>query len=73
MLRPGDACQKRFSWFSDWNPEVQMRVNLIDLVKSFHVPSFLNLFFKIDPIQTNTSVSHCLLANFGFDTAENEP
>ena len=22
-LRPEDACQKRFSWFSDWSPKVQ--------------------------------------------------
>ena len=35
MLRPEDACQKRFSWFSDWNPKAQKHVNLVDLVKSF--------------------------------------
>ena len=34
-LRPEDACQKRVSWFSDWSPKVQQRVNLVDLVKSF--------------------------------------
>ena len=27
MLRPEDACQKRFSWFSDWNTKVQKCVN----------------------------------------------
>ena len=41
-VRPEDACQKRFSWFSDWNPKVQdVRVNLVDLVESF-----LNLLFE---------------------------
>ena len=35
MLRPEGACQKRFSSFSDWSPEVQKRVNLVDLAKSF--------------------------------------
>ena len=35
VLRPDDACQKRFSWFSDWIPKVQKSVNLVDLVKSF--------------------------------------
>ena len=34
-LRPEDACQKRFSWFSDWSPKVQKCVNLVDLVESF--------------------------------------
>ena len=28
-LRPEDACQKRFSWFSDWNPKVQKFANLV--------------------------------------------
>ena len=27
MLRPEDACQERISWFSNWNPKVQKRVN----------------------------------------------
>ena len=35
MLRPDDACQKRFSWFSDWIQKVQKCVDLADLVKSF--------------------------------------
>ena len=35
VLRPEDACQKRSSWFSDWNPNVQKCVNFVDLVKSF--------------------------------------
>ena len=39
VFRSGDACQKRFSWFSDWNPKVQTRVNLVDLVKSFQTDS----------------------------------
>ena len=34
-LRPEDACKKRFSWFFYWIPNVQKRVNLVDLVKSF--------------------------------------
>ena len=38
MLRPEDACQKRFSWFSDWSPKVQKHVNLEDLVKNFPAP-----------------------------------
>ena len=35
---PDDASQKRFSWFSDWIQKVQKCGNLVDLVKSFHVP-----------------------------------
>ena len=39
VLSPEDACQKRFSRFSDWRPKLQKcertRVNLVDLVKSF--------------------------------------
>ena len=57
-----DACQKkRFSWFSDWSPKVQKRVDLVDLVKSFQ--SFKRVF----------SIYVYLLANIGFDTAENGP
>ena len=55
MLSPEDAFQKRFSWFFYWIPEVQKRVNRVDLVKSFQ----MSIYY--------------LLANIGFDTAENEP
>ena len=49
MLRPEGACQKRFSWFSDWSPKVQKRVNLVDLVKSFQTSiSFLLAKFGVD-------------------------
>ena len=34
VLRPDDACQKRFSWFSDWIPKVQKRMSLARCV--FH-------------------------------------
>ena len=51
-----------------WIPKVQKCVNLVDLVKSFHVPSFRNLFFKIDP-----NSNEYLLAKIGVDTAENRP
>ena len=30
VLRPEDACQKRFSWFSDWSPEVEKCAFLLD-------------------------------------------
>ena len=54
-----------------WNIEVwavRKHVNLVDLVKSFpHVP-FLNLLFE----QIANSNAY-LLAQFGFDTAENKP
>ena len=35
VLRPEDACQKRFSLFFYWIPKVQKCVNRVDLVKSF--------------------------------------
>ena len=35
VLRPEDPCQKRFSWCFYRIPEVQKRVNLVDLVKNF--------------------------------------
>ena len=37
VLRPLDACQKRFSWFFYRIPKVQKCVNLVDLVKSFRI------------------------------------
>ena len=43
VLRPDDACQKRFSWFFNWIPKVQKCVNLVDLVKSFQ-RSFVQIF-----------------------------
>ena len=46
MFRPEYACQKRLSWFSDWNLKVQKCANLVDLVKSFSL--FLNLLFEPD-------------------------
>ena len=76
MLRPDDACQKRFSWFFNWIPKVQKRVNLVDLAKScpnfdfsvsLRIP-FLNILFELDSYSNED-----LLATFGFDTAENEP
>ena len=60
-LRPEDACQKRFSWFSDWSPKVQKCVNLPKTHKCKSCRSRQEL-----------SNEH-LLAKFGFDTAENEP
>ena len=62
MLRPDDACQKRFSWFSDWIPKVQKSINLVDLVKSFHT-SIYYLLFSFD----------YLLAKIGVDKAVSEP
>ena len=61
-LRPEDACQKRFYWFSDWSPKVQKCVNLVDLVKSFQ-----------KSIYVYSSIYMYLLAKFGVDTAENGP
>ena len=45
---------------------MQKHVNLVDLFKS--CLSFLNLLFETDSYS-----NEYLLANFGFDTAENEP
>ena len=60
VLRPEDACQKRFSWFFYWIPKVQKRVNLVDLVRSFPTNIYyLHLF-------TNT-------CKIGCDTPENGP
>ena len=42
-------CQKRFSWFSDWNPKVQKRVNLVYLVTSFQTSSYLQNLASIQP------------------------
>ena len=50
-LRPEDACQKRFSWFSDWSPKVQQRVNLVDLVKSFES----NIYYLLAKIGVDTA------------------
>ena len=65
VLRPEDACQKRFSWFFNWIPKVhkcsflpkthKCNVNLVDLVEKFQ-----------------TSIQS-LLEKFGVDMAENEP
>ena len=41
MLRPDDACQKRFSWFLDWIPKLQKCVNLVGLVKRFRTSNLL--------------------------------
>ena len=54
VFRPDDACQKRFSWFSDWIQKVQQFVNLVDLVKSFH-PSIYSQ--QSASIQPRTSLS----------------
>ena len=81
-LRPEDACQKRFSWFSDWSPKVQKCVNyLIFNFGSFLpkdarvnlvdlVKSFQCPFFSIKP---DPYSNEYLLAKFGVDTAENGP
>ena len=56
-----------FGWnFEIW--AVQKYLNLVDLVKSFPFPLFLNMFFQQDPYS-----NEYLLANIGVDTAENEP
>ena len=72
VLRPEDACQKRFSWFFNWIPKVQKCVNLVDLVKSFQtslsMSLFLNLLFERDSYS-----NEYLLAKFGVDRAENGP
>ena len=37
VFRPDDACQKRFSWFSDWIPKMRIvnpRDDLVDLLKN---------------------------------------
>ena len=57
VLRPEDACQKRFSGFFNWIPKVQKCVNLVDLVKSFQT----SIYYQY------------LLTNIGVDTAENGP
>ena len=49
MLRPEDACQKRFSWFSGWSPKVQKCVNLVDLVKRFQTSMYLQTLASIQP------------------------
>ena len=46
VLRPEDACPKRFSWFFYWIPKVQKYVNLVDLVKGFQT-SIYYLLVKI--------------------------
>ena len=76
MLRPEDACQKRLSCFSDWNPKLQKYVHLVDLVKSFQTMSlFLNILFEQDSYSNEylLVLGSGNLANFGFDTAENGP
>ena len=35
VLRPEDACQKRFSWFFYWIQKVQRCANLVDLARAF--------------------------------------
>ena len=76
-----ERCKKRFSWFFNWIAKVQTRVNLVDLVKSFHfsvslyMSLFLNLLFEQDSYSKFKRVFtiYYLLANFGVDTAENGP
>ena len=57
VLRPDDACQKRFSWYSDWIQKVQKCVNLVDL----------------DKINTGYLLFTYVVAEVGLGTAENEP
>ena len=47
---------------------MQKHINLVDLVKSFQKNYTQYLFFKLDP-----NSNEYLVANIGFDTAENEP
>ncbi len=55
---------------------MQRHVNLVDLVNSLvgiffvHLPSFLNIFFKLDPNSNEYLLS---LPKIGVDTAENDP
>ena len=49
VLRPEDACPKRFSWFFYWIPKVQKRVNLVDLVKSSLTRIYLQKSASIQP------------------------
>ena len=50
-LRPEDACQKRFSWFSDWSPKVQKFESFFVFLfpPSSSLGSFgSNIFSKLD-------------------------
>ena len=56
MLRPEDACQKRFSGFFNWIPKVQKRVNLVDLVQRF-AKKYLIAKFSFDTAENEPSAS----------------
>ena len=61
VFRPEDACKRRFSWSSDWNPKVQKYV----ILPKTH---------KCKSCRSHQELSNeYLLAKFGVDTAENEP
>ena len=58
VLRPEDACQTRFSWFSDWSPKVQKYVKT----------------HKCNSCRFGRELSNdTLLAKIGFGTVENGP
>ena len=61
VFRPEDACPRRFSWFFNWIPKVQKRVNLVDLVKGFQTR------------ERDSYSNEYSLEKFGVDTAENGP
>ena len=46
-LRPEDACQKRFSWFSDWSPKVQKCAHLVELEKCCQTNVYFQNFVLI--------------------------
>ena len=46
---PDGACQKRFSWFSDWSQKVQKFANIVDLLKSFPTSIYLRKSASIQP------------------------
>ena len=46
---PDGACQKRFSWFSDWSQKVQKFANIVDLLKSFLTSIYLRKSASIQP------------------------
>ena len=68
VFRPEDACKKRFSWSSDWNPKVQKYSFLPKTHKctSCRSRKFSNEYLLL-------SIYMYLLANIGFDISENGP
>ena len=67
VLRPEDACQKRLSWFFDWNQKVQRNVK--DSCKSCRSRQALS---KESSFRTDSYSKEYLVKTFCFDTSENE-